>query len=399
MPCRTVPAQEPSSAPSLLPQNTQTKLDALQALRGIAALLVVVYHVAIMTQFAQSDNPTVLALRDNMRSFGKMGVAIFFVLSGFVITYSVFSKQNRSAGDFLLKRITRIYPPYVFYSLIAFLLYVGSTVVVNHNPVDWGYIAKSFLFIPTYDGDGKFYPVLMVGWTLVFEMYFYCLFFFALCCKFTYWQTMIAYLVVFSLGGIIASQLADVDAYAYVYGHYYLWFFFGGALLFGLYQRSLIHTAVFRWAILLCALAGLALIYAHFETLVYRYLALLLFGVSCVVFALTEFANQGWTGKIATKLGVIGDASYSLYLYHSIAIIIISGLWKRGVLVPPVVESVPGFLLQVTVLVVAFTVLSIPLYRLIERPITNAGNYRRIVRWIYRLNSAKNRIPKVSEIS
>src|SRR5687768_11599507 len=85
MPCRTVPAQEPSSAPSLLPQNTQTKLDALQALRGIAALLVVVYHVAIMTQFAQSDNPTVLALRDNMRSFGKMGVAIFFVLSGFVI--------------------------------------------------------------------------------------------------------------------------------------------------------------------------------------------------------------------------------------------------------------------------------------------------------------------------
>lgn len=401
MSCQTEPAQEPATTCSSA-QNTQTKLQALQALRGIAALLVVIYHVAIMTQFAQSDNPSVLALRDTMRSFGKMGVAIFFVLSGFVITYSVFSKENRTgAGDFLLKRITRIYPPYVFYSVIAFLLYFGSTVVVNHNPVDWGYIAKSFLFIPTYDSDGKFFPVLMVGWTLIFEMYFYLLFFFALCCKCTYWQTMILYCVVFTLGGIVANLFADGDAYAHVYGHYYLWFFFGGALLFGLYQQSVTQTRVFRWVILLCALAGLVLIYAHFKTPVYRYLSLLLFAGSCVVFALTAFANQGLMGKIANKLGILGDASYSLYLYHSLAIMIISGLWKRGLMVPPVVESVASFLLQVALLVAVLTVISIPLYRLIERPITKADNYRQIMRRFCRFNFTKTRIakPSVDQIS
>jgi exopolysaccharide production protein ExoZ len=388
MSSQTIPAHENPPSLNTPAQNTPTKLPALQALRGIAALLVVVHHVAVMSQFDQIESPWVVALRDNMRNFGSIGVAIFFVLSGFVITYSVFGKKNQpSATDFLLKRITRIYPPYFFYSVIAFLLYFVSTVMVNHSPADWGYLIKSFLFIPTYDSDGKFFPVLMVGWTLIFEMYFYLLFFLALCCRRTYWQTIILYFVLFCLGGSIATMVvADGNVYAHVYGSRHLWSFFFGALLFSLYQLPVIHTKRFRWAIALCVSAGLILLfYAHFKTPIYRRLSILLFAVSCVAFALTSFANQGLAGKIANKLGILGDASYSLYLYHSLAIIIISGLWKRDILLPPVVQSATSFLLQVTFLVVLLTAISIPLYQLIERPITNADNYRRVGRWIYRL--------------
>jgi len=74
--------------------NSQSKnqyLDILQVFRGIAALMVVLHHsVASLRYYHKIDYP----LLNYMASIGKFGVDFFFVLSGFIITYSAFSNTK-----------------------------------------------------------------------------------------------------------------------------------------------------------------------------------------------------------------------------------------------------------------------------------------------------------------
>ena len=80
-------------------------IPALDAVRGIAALLVVITHMGLLP-----------------RQFGALGVAIFFVLSGFLITWLLL-RENDQAGDvslrnFYVRRTLRIFPAfYVFWAV------------------------------------------------------------------------------------------------------------------------------------------------------------------------------------------------------------------------------------------------------------------------------------------
>jgi exopolysaccharide production protein ExoZ len=161
----------------------------LQVLRGVAALAVVFYHSGyaingVLTEFR--------------------GVAIFFVISGFIMTH--ITREN--SDQFLIKRLVRIVPLYWLCTL-AFLLwgYLGfanppytyplwAHLIVS-NPtgllrwfVDNAYqlvdstllwkLAKSLLFVPYLDVNGDPHPLLGVGWTLNLEMFYYFLFAIAL---------------------------------------------------------------------------------------------------------------------------------------------------------------------------------------------------------------------------
>ena len=130
----------------------------LQILRGIAAVGVVFYHTAFL-------------LPGNVHT-DFSGVSIFFVISGFIMCFIT----RQSAEDFLPKRIIRIVPMY-WLCTIAF-------VVINHRlfklfkPSTWTTdttlaidIPQSLLFLPSEKA-----PLLGVGWTLNFEIYFYLVF-------------------------------------------------------------------------------------------------------------------------------------------------------------------------------------------------------------------------------
>ena len=142
----------------------KNRLESIQHLRGIAALLVVFVHF-----------PTPLA-----RFCGSIGVDIFFFISGFIIFISIDkSGYYDKPFTFLKKRLLRIIPLY-FLITTAFIL-MNVTLNSFHAereaniPVDMSTITvlKSFLFIPiTTDG---FYhdPLVFLGWSLNFEMLFY----------------------------------------------------------------------------------------------------------------------------------------------------------------------------------------------------------------------------------
>jgi exopolysaccharide production protein ExoZ len=136
------------------------RLLSIHYLRGVAAMMVVIYHI-YSHQLAAVPHP-------QMVSWLKQGVAIFFVISGFVMVSSTGSQAQRPA-QFMWRRIARIVPLYWF---ATFCLAIGTGLK------DPQHLVASLFFLPAVHADnGQIMdPVLDVGWTLNFEMAFYALF-------------------------------------------------------------------------------------------------------------------------------------------------------------------------------------------------------------------------------
>jgi exopolysaccharide production protein ExoZ len=125
------------------------KLRSIQVLRAIAACAVVVLHAYPDAHGALGN-----------AGYGAAGVDLFFVISGFIIANVA---EGRKAGEFLHDRLWRIYPMWWLAVLPwLFMLPRGGT-----------FVASSLTLWPIYPG-GYYVPVLKVGWTLSFELLFYC---------------------------------------------------------------------------------------------------------------------------------------------------------------------------------------------------------------------------------
>lgn len=133
-------------------------LDSLTILRGPAALLVFFYHIVHNTHWAN---------RIPAASVGYVGVALFFVLSGFVLTWSY--KPNDGYKKFYVRRFARVYPLHFFFFLVA----LGLLFLTHGLPSVAAIIANLFLlqaWVPNWD---YIFSVNGVSWSLSCEMFFY----------------------------------------------------------------------------------------------------------------------------------------------------------------------------------------------------------------------------------
>ena len=136
------------------------RLRSLQALRFLAAALVVFAHGVDANQ-AVGIHP--LAEGTALENIGAIGVDIFFVISGFIITHT--AARAPSAAAFLKDRFFRVAPIYWLMSVPAAAMSLHN---IGFDPV---VLASTLFFWPAY---GKFVePYLAIGWTLAFEMLFY----------------------------------------------------------------------------------------------------------------------------------------------------------------------------------------------------------------------------------
>jgi exopolysaccharide production protein ExoZ len=146
----------------------RNKLLGLQILRGLAAFMVVIHHI---NQTYFHWNPPIDFLE--IFNYGSFGVDIFFVLSGFIMYYSV--KYNKRGGfSFFIDRFFRIFP---VYWLLTILLIISS-IILPIKSYDtfftWDTLLKSLFLVPNQNPSGiGHYPFLYVGWTLTYEMFFY----------------------------------------------------------------------------------------------------------------------------------------------------------------------------------------------------------------------------------
>ena len=308
---------------SASPPQPGSVLRSIQMLRAVAAWLVVVHHFDQLVLGFDSGTWTGRVLA----GAGSFAVEIFFVISGFIMHASL-KGGAPSARRFAVRRIERIVPVYwlataVFVLASAAFLPAGSAYGA-WNP---GTFFKSLLFIP-HDhagGIGRF-PVLTVGWSLNFEMFFYAALTAAIVVFRQRWMwptvgLMFLLPVAVRLSGMPAGSLL---------GSRLLWLFAAGVVVGELWSRrqppGKQAWAVFHLlAVVAACVAYLAGSLAPHGSTVDLALKMLL--VTLLVWTALQCESSLPRSRWA-RLGVsLGDSSYSTYLVHPIILIVMIGVW------------------------------------------------------------------------
>ena len=153
-------------------------LGRVQALRFFAAFAVLVGHLQheIVTRLMPDVPFRRFTLID-----GGFGVDIFFLISGFIMFHIAADEFGRpgAARAFIVRRFLRIAPLYYLATLlvVAMAALLSGAVSGEMSP---SHVISSLLFLPHANLDGTMVPLLKLGWTLNFEVYFYTLFAIAL---------------------------------------------------------------------------------------------------------------------------------------------------------------------------------------------------------------------------
>ncbi len=143
-------------------------ISSLTATRGVAALLVVIFH------FGQSVWP--LSVGERFFSQGNLAVGYFFVLSGFVMMWT-YRESTFTYGGFLKRRVARIVPLYLFALVLAVIFHLYNY-AINDVALESHFKTKILLnatFLQTYF-PGNALSINSPAWSLSVEMFFYLLF-------------------------------------------------------------------------------------------------------------------------------------------------------------------------------------------------------------------------------
>lgn len=286
----------------------KSRFYSLEFCRGLAATLVVFHHTAnIMSQ------PRFLGAQpfDGLFLNFNVGVDFFFVLSGFIITWvhAADIGVSEKLKPFVLRRFTRIYPPYwgVLFPLILLYIVVPSAGVPSqHDPLN---IITSILLLPW-----KYAPVLGVAWTLVREVIFYTLFGFALVIGrralviFPLWALLIIGANIFA-GDMTKNVLLDPFDIEFVFG-----MVAAGILLKYRVPKPLLFIIVGG-----CVFLFAMLFLRHLQDVPLR--ARLVYGTASTIalLGMVEFErSRGLVANFFVK--IFGGASYSIYLVHPVVL-------------------------------------------------------------------------------
>lgn len=301
-----------ANADTRLDTARKSRLDALQGLRGTAALLVVLGHALLDYSDVTGDvvNPTVAY------ASGALGVSAFFVISGFLMVY-VHGGDFGTPGatrQFYGRRIARIVPLYW-----AVTLLYGAKEMYFHHATAWD-VARSMLFIPYQSGDGLWRPVLGQGWTLNYEMAFYAIFGLALILGRGVW------LVIAIFGGLALCHVCEVipsNQILSFWSHPIVLYFLVGVLI-GLIRARAGRGPSFRvafWVAILLISLGLALIAWLGQNVASSHLTVIIAVTAVGSVVATAFARESQEPSIIRRLAKqMGDASYSIYLTHTFVI-------------------------------------------------------------------------------
>jgi peptidoglycan/LPS O-acetylase OafA/YrhL len=282
------------------------QLVSIQVLRAVAALAVVAFHFSVSLQ--QDFHLT----NDPLFSAGASGVDIFFVISGFIMSYTTARPDQRSPTAFVFKRLARIVPLYWVMSLAIFVVALAAPALlrsVTASPAD---LLRSLFFIPYVRPDGMMEPILFLGWTLNYEMFFYAIFAASLLISRRY------YLVI-TMGAILAlttvGRFVHGGPFTTFYTNGLMLEFVWGCLLFLVFQRWPKRLTGLSWLWILGA--ALLLVQNFFELGLPREIEK---GLPAVLIVGGVLGASMKDGALRRTFARIGDASYSLYLGHPYAL-------------------------------------------------------------------------------
>jgi peptidoglycan/LPS O-acetylase OafA/YrhL len=310
----------------------------LNGLRFIAAFLVIIHHIEQIKGINGIDNywdqiPFV-------KIIGKLGVILFFVLSGFLITYLLLTEESQnkriSIKDFYIRRILRIWPLYFFIILLAFCvlpnIHIFTVPHYGKNVIYKDLILKIILF-------SLFLPNLVLAalgivpyashtWSIGTEEQFY-LMWPVILKAVKKFRMALMFFILFSylfVMEFLASGYSDFLPYKEVIKVFCSCFnidcmAIGGFFAILLFQKNralkfLMNPFLFYAVIVLLILfliKGVQIPYVHYEFYA------LLFGIVILNFAANDKIKISLEN---TALNYLGKISYGLYIYHPIGIVL-----------------------------------------------------------------------------
>ncbi len=312
----------------------QNNIPVLDSLRALAAIAVCIYHFVVgPIDFVHDE----LVL--NFFGYGKYGVQLFFVISGFIIPWSLNNKkyQIQSYFKFLVKRLIRLEPPYLFSIVLVLLLYALRYYFLNEVDARTFSVKQVMLhvgyFIPFFE---NYHWINEVYWTLAIEFQFYIFIgfaYFALSSD-NFFIRLASFTTLLLLHFIGSDQFLP----------YWLPVFLLGNMLFLLKKNIIMRTEYYILSII-CLL-----------------FILVFMGIPVLVSSLIPVIAIMYFEKFNSIIGAwLGKMSYSIYLVHTIV-----GSAAINVLSHHVSSSL-GIFLVIIVGVISTILFSYITYLLVEK--------------------------------
>jgi peptidoglycan/LPS O-acetylase OafA/YrhL len=335
-------------------QNKNTHFHFLDVLRGFAASLVVWSHLFV---FWPKQNGITMPITDFIKDvvnspmgliqdFGWLGVVIFFLISGFIITHV---SQSETPHEFIIKRIFRIFPALIV--AITLSLLVDNTL---RSQADFGSVISNILLINYW-----IHPQIIfigVAWTLAVEILFYALI--LLCYPLNKRPALkSSVLLVLVAITIHFSRSFGDNFFLFSATMAYIPFLVFGQLFYFVLQNKItviwqaLGLFIFAYGVLLY---GLQNIHTAFLPIENSYLVS--FFVAITFFLLAHSINE----KIRPNrwITLFSETSYSLYLFHGIV-----GYLVLGTLTPTI-----GFSSALGVALIAVATFVLLVHRWVEKP-------------------------------
>ncbi len=326
-------------------------IKVLDGLRGLAALYVMIGHSRWLLWEGYSEGYLNHTLEYNwidkismyflsIFKFGHESVLLFFVLSGFVIHKGYVNKfladsfQRVSIGQFYIKRIRRIYPPFLFaLCLTALLDYIGRNMgfsIYTGNTHNEGInitVGNQSLTFLTFIGNvfflfKEYVPIFGTNgptWSLKLEWWFYMIYpFFLLFSRKNIYYSTLLIVVLFAL--VNYTSLWTEPLSKAVFSSIISWW--AGVLLAEVYTKR-IGIGLLNFAgINILGFFLLPLLPFYSDLYDFRIALLLTSVISCILY----FQSKNISFKLIENFKLFGDFSYTLYIIHFPILVFISGI-------------------------------------------------------------------------
>lgn len=279
------------------------RLENLHVLRAVAAISVVLVHLESVL------------VRIGLPPAGNGGVDIFFVISGFIMVY-ICTTPSVSPGSFMKNRITRIVPLYWAVTFFVFFAAAATKNVFRNTTAGPLQLLMSLFFIPFQKAAvGAPQPIVFVGWTLNYEMFFYCLFAFGLALpnrRLAIAGVAVAMVILVVLGATFTPS-ATIPAF---YTNPMILEFVCGMLIGLAFPHLQKHApAILIGPTVAATLVALGMLLHPLNPAGEH---VLVYGVPATVLVLSSVLLDIWKVQVRSAAGrMLGDASYSIYLTHA----------------------------------------------------------------------------------
>jgi peptidoglycan/LPS O-acetylase OafA/YrhL len=254
------------------------------------------------------------------------GVDAFFVVSGFIMAHQTQGKfgQPGEARNFLVRRLIRIVPPYWFITLLLAVIIMASGGRIRNSVPNLDVLVTSLAFFPWPRLDGKIIPLLAQGWSLNYEMFFYLSF--SLAMLFQRGKAIVAAIFLF----MAAIHMLVPENWVAI--HFWsrpiiVEFIFGMVL-------AEIHASGWRmrWPhVLACLIAASCIFQYRPDVASADYRSLLRLGIPAMMVASTFIMTRNPLALNGLHRAVLfgGNASYAIYLSHTLTMAAFVMVWQR----------------------------------------------------------------------